>query len=75
MHPAIEQLIQLPPAERIDLVQDLWDSIKQSSEELPIREWHRELVAARLSEIDGHKEERTLTQEEMWAQVDARRGY
>lgn len=74
MHPAIDQLKQLPVAERIDLVHDLWDSIRQSSEELPIQEWQRELVAARLAEIDGHEDERTLTEEQLWSQVDARRG-
>jgi len=74
MHPAMVQLGQLPASERLALVQDLWDSIGQSRDELPIQEWHRELVRARLAEFDGREEELGLTREEVWQQVDQRRG-
>ena len=33
---------QLSVAERLDLISELWDSIPDSLEELPIPEWHRE---------------------------------
>ena len=74
MHPAMNQLSQLPVSERLDLVQDLWDSIGESREELPIQEWHRELVKSRLAELEGHEEERGISRDQVWQQVDERRG-
>ena len=74
MHPAMNQLSQLPVSERLELVQDLWDSIGDSREQLPIQEWHRELVKARLADFDGREEELGLAREEVWKQVDQRRG-
>lgn len=74
MHPAMAQLSQLPVAERLELVQDLWDSIRQSREELPVQEWHREMVNARLADFDGKEETLGLSEDEVWQQVDQRRG-
>lgn len=74
MHPAMHQLSQLPASERLELVQQLWDSINQSREELPVQQWHRELVKARLADFDGHEEEQGISREEVWTQVDQRRG-
>lgn len=74
MHPAMTQLSQLSVAERLELVQQLWDSIAESQDQLPIKDWHRELVKARLAEFDGREEELGMTREQVWKQVDARRG-
>ena len=74
MHPAMNQLSQLSVAERIELAQQLWDSIARSRDEFPIQEWHRELVNARLAQFDGHEEELGMSREEVWKQVDKRRG-
>lgn len=74
MHPAMNQLAQLPASERLDLVQDLWDSISESRDALPIQEWHRELVKARLDGFDGREEELGISREQVWQEVDNRRG-
>ena len=74
MHPAMNQLTQLSVAERLELVQQLWDSIAEARDQLPINEWHRELVNARLAEFDGREEELGISREEVWKQVDERRG-
>jgi putative addiction module component (TIGR02574 family) len=74
MHPAMNQLSQLPVSERLELVQDLWDSIGDAREQLPIQEWHRELVKARLAEFDGREEELGLSRDQVWEQVDGQRG-
>ena len=74
MHPAMDQLSQLPASERLDLVQDLWDSISESREELPIQDWHRELVKARLADFEGIEGAAGLSREQVWQQVDERRG-
>ena len=74
MHPAMNQLSQLPASERLDLVQDLWDSISETRNELSIQDWHRELVKARLANFDDHEEELGISREQVWQQVDDRRG-
>jgi len=74
MHPAMNQLSQLPVSEHLELVQDLWDSIGDSREQLPIQEWHRQRVKARLAEFEGREEEIGLTRDQVWKQVDQRRG-
>lgn len=45
--PALDELRKLPLAERIELVEDLWDSIAADAEELPIPNSHREALAQR----------------------------
>ncbi len=48
MVPEINKLEQLPLAERLLLVEDLWDSIARSSEaELPIPEWQKDELKRR----------------------------
>ena len=74
MHPAMNHLSQLPVSERLELVQELWDSIAKSREHLPIQEWHREMVRARLADFEGREEELGLSCEQVWQQVDDRRG-
>ena len=74
MHPAMDHLSRLPASERLELVQQLWDSIGESRKEFPVQQWHRELVKARLADVDGHEEERGISREELWQQVDRRRG-
>ena len=74
MHPAMNQLSQLPLSERLELVQDLWDSIGELREKLPIQDWHRELAQARLDRSEQEDSPAGLTREEVWKQVDQRRG-
>ncbi len=44
---------QLSVTERLDLISELWDSIPDSLEELPIPEWHREELERRLAAADA----------------------
>jgi putative addiction module component (TIGR02574 family) len=44
---------QLSVSERLDLISELWDSIPDSLEELPIPEWHREELERRLAAADA----------------------
>lgn len=74
MHPAMTQLAQLPVAERLELVQGLWDSIGESRDQLPVHEWHRQLVPSRLAELQGREEQIGLSEEEVWTRVGQRRG-
>jgi putative addiction module component (TIGR02574 family) len=52
----MSQALPLPPpgfdalsvAEQIDYVQSLWDHIAARPEEIPVPDWHREILAERL---------------------------
>jgi len=44
---------QLSVAERMDLISELWDSIGDSLEELPIPEWHVAELERRLAAADA----------------------
>ena len=45
--PARDELLRLPLAERIELVEDLWDSIAADAESVPVPESHRRELARR----------------------------
>ena len=36
--------------EKIEYVQALWDGILESGDEVPVPDWHREVIAERLAE-------------------------
>jgi hypothetical protein len=50
MHPEVEHLRKLPIAEKLRVVEELWDDIGQSDESFPLPQWHR--VEADLSFLD-----------------------
>jgi len=60
----LDQISNLPLAERIELVEDVWDSIAAEAEELPVPESHREELARRR---EAHREQpgRTRSWEEV----------
>jgi putative addiction module component (TIGR02574 family) len=39
----------LPVDEQIDFVQSLWDRIAATSEQVPVPEWHKEVIRERLA--------------------------
>lgn len=39
----------LPVDEQIDFVQSLWDRIAASAEQVPVPEWHQEILRERLA--------------------------
>src|SRR5690349_21575960 len=59
-----DQVLQLPPAERLQLVEDIWESLAQSPDAVPVPDWHREVLTDRLADAAEHG---TLT----WEQVQA----
>ena len=50
-HPMLEQLLQLPPAERIQLIEEAWASLAASPERVPVPDWHRQLLDERLADL------------------------
>jgi putative addiction module component (TIGR02574 family) len=47
---------QLSVEEQIDYVQSLWDRIAASPDQVPISEWHREVLAERLQDYEANPE-------------------
>jgi putative addiction module component (TIGR02574 family) len=57
-----DQALELPPAERLQLVEDLWESLAQSPGAVPVPDWHREILDDRLADASD-------TPERSWQQV------
>jgi putative addiction module component (TIGR02574 family) len=56
-YPTLESLLRLPPAERIQLIEDAWESLTASPESVPVPDSHRDLLDERLvdpTEIGTH---------------------
>jgi putative addiction module component (TIGR02574 family) len=61
----LDEILRLPPDERLRLVEDIWDSLAQTSGELPVPDWHRE-------ELDRRLADRTEQATIAWADVRSR---
>ena len=54
MKPAlVAEILELPVAERMRLVEAIWDSISAAPEVLPLTQWQREELDRRLSEFEA----------------------
>ena len=45
----LAEILRLPPAERIALLSEAWDSIAASPDDVPIPEWHVEELGRRMA--------------------------
>ncbi len=45
MHP--NSIFDLSPAEKLQLVEDLWDDLAATSSDVPVRDWQKEELARR----------------------------
>ena len=68
--PLLEQILELPADQRLQLVGDIWDSLAQSEASVPTPEWHREELDRRLAEP---VEQATLSWDEVQQQLKPRR--
>ena len=69
MDTPLEQIQQLPIADRLNLVEQIWDGIGQSDEPLIIRDWHKEEARRRAAELDADPSI-AITRDELWKRVD-----
>lgn len=65
---AKEVLFSLPVEERLELAQELWESLGEELEALPLTQEHRELLEARLDAYLANPED-VLTWSEIKAQL------
>lgn len=47
----LEQILGLPPAERLQLLEDVWASLAKSEASVPVPAWHREELDRRLASV------------------------
>ena len=48
----LAEIMRLPPEDRIELLGDAWDAIAASPDEVPVPEWHLEVLEDRLADPD-----------------------
>lgn len=65
----LEQLRNLPAAEKLRIVEQLWDDIGASDAPLAIQDWHKTESQRRAAELAA-RPEIALTREELWRRVD-----
>lgn len=67
MDAAIASVFQLSPAEKLQLVQDLWDDLAAAPQDVPIHDWQ-------LAELDRRKErlERDPSTAVSWEEFERR---
>ncbi len=70
MHPEFAHLQKLPLAEKLQLVEELWDDIGQSNEHWPLPDWHHTEAERRVAELNADPS-LALTREGLWRRVDS----
>jgi len=60
-----DEILQLPPSERLKLVEEIWDSLAATPENVPIPDWHKE-------ELDRRLDDPAPGPGETWEQVRAK---
>jgi putative addiction module component (TIGR02574 family) len=60
-----DEILQLPPSERLKLVEEIWDSLAVTPENVPIPDWHKE-------ELDRRLDDPAPGPGETWEQVRAK---
>ena len=73
MHPQMDALRHLPAAEKLQIVEELWDDLAGSPQPLPLPQWHRAEAARRCAELDADPSI-AIDRHELRRQVDERHG-
>ena len=68
--PLLMQILELPPEQRLQLVEDIWDSLAKSEATVPVPDWHRAELDRRLGDPS---EKGTLSWDEVQQQLKPRR--
>lgn len=73
MHPQMDVLRNLLPAEKLQIVEELWDDLADSSAPLPLPPWHLEEARRRAGELDADPSI-AIDREELARRIDQRDG-
>ena len=69
----LDHLRKLPVAEKLRIVEELWDDIAASDEPLILRDWHVAEAKRRDAELDANPDI-ALTRDQLWKRVDELNG-
>lgn len=58
----LSEILDLPPEDRLQLVERIWDSLAASAERVPVPDWHQAELDDRLGDPD---EQATVSWEEV----------
>jgi putative addiction module component (TIGR02574 family) len=61
----LDEVLSLPPQERIEILDAVWDTL--AAEDLPVTDENRELLDARVADLEAHPEDQSP-----WSEVKAR---
>jgi putative addiction module component (TIGR02574 family) len=61
-----DQIMRLPPGERLQLVEDIWDSLAADAGQIPVPEWHKRELDRRAADPSPQH----VTSEEMHARLN-----
>ncbi len=70
-HALVAEILELPVADRMRLVEAIWDSISAAPEDLPLTDWQREELDRRLAEFEADSDS-SSTLEEVFARIRRR---
>jgi len=73
MNPSSTSIFDLTPAEKLQLVEDLWDDLAATPEVVPVHDWQKEEWARRKANLMRHPVS-DLTWEEIKQRVRSRYG-
>jgi putative addiction module component (TIGR02574 family) len=73
MTPDTSSVFDLSPAEKLQLVQDLWDDLASSPEAVPVHDWQKEELARRKANLMNNPGS-GLTWEEVKQRIRRRHG-
>lgn len=66
----LEHLRQLPIADKLRLVEELWDDISNSDEPLVVHDWHQDEARRRDAELEANPD-LAITCDELWKSVES----
>ena len=69
MNVELDQLRKLPIADKLRIVEELWDDIGASDEPLVLRAWHKDEATRRANELEADPDI-AITREGLWKRVD-----
>ena len=69
---SIAEIRQLPLAEKLQIMEALWDDLRAHVEGLPVPEWHKELLDSRRKAVEEGREQ-VLEWDEVKSSLGTRR--
>lgn len=73
MDTTTDSLFDLPPAEKLQLVEDLWDDLAACPQDVPIHDWQKDELARRKANLMSHPAS-AVSWEEAKARIRSRHG-